>query len=351
MIAIDEKYLDNAKLFPDFKSHNIRSFQPKDAKSHPDRSAIRYHYTSSNALMAILKTNQKGTGFVRFTDSRYMNDRSEHLFFIKRLLEYLEKKRNTYPFCQEVVNELLLKKHTVDEYTSLAVANIEETEFDSFLFTNSRHFLFCLSKQDDSLHMWNYYVHNGSYQGYNIGIRIYDFLKNFDDGEISGKKSPITFYCGDVLYSQAKQDEEIESLCSTIESYGTKYDGDTLTLHIGMGFLWTYIECYGLFFKDESFSNEKEYRIVIQYAEPVVGKSVSSFFCANNPTNIEYSFFERNGVLVPCLSVPLAKNAVKRITMAPILESQIASISVNEYLEANGYSKVEVRQSTIPIRY
>ena len=52
-------------------------------------------------MMAILNTNAKGDGTVRFTDSRYMNDRSELLYFIKRLLEFLNNDEDAFPFCHK----------------------------------------------------------------------------------------------------------------------------------------------------------------------------------------------------------------------------------------------------------
>ena len=352
MLYMDSSFWDDQNPI-EFKSRNIHAFQPMGNENMQlNRSMIRYHYTSATAIMAILNTSAKGNGSVRFTDSRYMNDRSEHLYFVKRLLEFLNKDDSSFPFCRKVVNELLLKKHSAEEYISLRVAEIEETELDPFVYIKSRHFLFCLSKDGDSLHMWNYYIHNGNYQGYNIGIGLYSFLKHFDNGEESqDKMNPIRLYFGDVLYSQKKQEAEIEGICKAIEEFGTNTASHPLVLQLGMARLWEYIECYGLFFKDNSFSDEKEYRIVIEFEEALAGTTISSYLKQNNRLNIEYTFFERNGILVPCLMVPLAKKAVNRITMAPILENQIALYSIKEYLANNEYEDVEIKQSVIPIRY
>ena len=352
MLYVDTSFWDNQKSI-EFASHAIHAFQPMESvNTQLNHSIIRYHYTSASAMMAILNTNAKGDGTVRFTDSRYMNDRSELLYFIKRLLEFLNNDEDAFPFCHKVVDELLLKKHSAEEYISLRVPELEEIELDPFVYAKSRHFLFCLSKDGDSLHMWNYYIHNGNYQGYNIGINVYDFLKHFDDrGKLPDKKNPIKFYFGDVLYSPKKQEIEIEGICKSIEEFGTNSESNSLSLQLGMARLWEYIECYGLFFKDNSFSDEKEYRIVIQVDEVLAGTSISSYFKHNTEMNVEFTFFERNGVLVPCLMVPLVKKSVKRITMAPILENKIASYSLNEYLVNNEYEDIEIKQSDTPIRY
>ena len=66
--------------------------------------------------------------------------------------------------------------------------------------------------------------------------------------------------------------------------------------------------------------------------------------------NIYLDFFERNGILVPCLYVPLVKNAVNKITTAPTLEKSIAESSLKEFLEINGY-QADVESSDIPVRF
>ena len=159
---VNRKYDASNKLNEEipysFASKKIKSFQSKDAIEQHDRRSVRYHYTSSGALMAILNTKNKGNGAVRFTDSRYMNDRSEHMYFVKRLLEFMEKARIKYPFCQEVINELLLKEHSPEDYISLKVAEIDvpnPEEAGAASRNNavsrilsrlkSRHFLFCLT--------------------------------------------------------------------------------------------------------------------------------------------------------------------------------------------------------------
>ena len=332
-----------------FKSKNIHSFQLNEAQAQHDRTAIRYHYTSASALMSILKTDNEGCGSIRFTDARYMNDRSEYMFFIKRLLEYMEEGKKTFPHCQEVINHLLLKNHTVDEYKSLHVFEVEDVEYGAFSFIKKRHFLFCLSKENDSLHMWNYYLRNGYYQGYNIGIKVYDFLSHFDY-DSNEKHAPIMFFCGNVLYNKKKQEEEIEDLCGTIEDVMNRTSDNSFSLQIGMIYLWTYIESFGLFYKDEAFSDEQEYRIVIRYEEGFTEKPITSFF-QDSYKGIEYEYFERNGIIVPCLKVPLIKNAVKQITMAPKFEKSIVSVALEDFLSFNGYQDVKVVQSSIPIRY
>ena len=64
--------------------------------------------------------------------------------------------------------------------------------------------------------MWNYYVNNGSYQGYNIGLRISDLLQAFDVPSES-RADAFTVYYGNVLYEKNVQFAEIKRLADSIE--------------------------------------------------------------------------------------------------------------------------------------
>ena len=341
---------------------NIHEFQTNGDQSQ-EENIICYHYTSSHAMLSILNAQDKGCGSIRFTDSHYMNDRSEHMFFIKRLLEFLDKNSGKYPYCQQVINEFLLKKYSVEDFLSLRVSDFgdllrenvesfnlkqdkESSDFSNYISrVKSRHFLFCLCRDDDSLHMWNYYLHNGNYQGYNIGIKPLDLLQSLRLPE-TGEFDPFLFYYGDVLYTKEQQEKQIKALCNTIESVQTNQSISIDPIQVGMMILWGYIQCFGLFFKDEKFIDEKEYRIVIECHE--INQEHDLFtYLRSDKRNIRYTFYERNGILVPCLEIPLAKEAVKQITMAPILESKIAASSIRDFLSWNKYSDVEIKRRTL----
>ncbi len=64
----------------------------------------------------------------------------------------------------------------------------------------------------------------------------------------------------------------------------------------------------------------------------------------------KFDFYERKGIIVPYLSVMFSKNAIKSITIAPTLDEKLATSSLEEFLEINGY-KAKVSNSKIPIRF
>ena len=328
--------------FLGFNSHFISSFKPTEKKFRKTKQVNCYHYTSTSALKSILSNKP----VLRFTDARYMNDRSEMVYCVKCLLEFLLSNKERYPYCLDVVNELLLKHHTAQDYIDLRVSKVEFSDIENMPYSSSRHFVFCMSESKDSLPMWNYYVRNGKYEGYNIGFDVYGFLKSFDTTE---KKTydPVIFQYGNVLYQTYKQNKEIARILDIIESRVFE------TYKVGRGFdvvfLRQYIESYGLFFKHQSFENEKEYRIVLSLSEQYLNSKRDNYF-NKNLREMKLDFYERNGVFVPYMEVPINKDAIKEVTISPIIETDIAKSSLEEFLSIQGYY-TKVSTSEIPIRF
>ena len=93
---------------------------------------------------------------------------------------------------------------------------------------------------------------DGRNQGYNIEINIEEFLKTFES-RCSLKIDPFFIYCGKVLYASNSQKQEIQHSCNDLES-------QQLSLNSKILHLWDYISTYGLFYKNNAFKHEDEYR-------------------------------------------------------------------------------------------
>ena len=54
----------------------------------------RYHYTSPEAFLSIIRSKT-----LRFSDIRYMNDKTESIYFLKVLLDFMDEDghRQQYP--------------------------------------------------------------------------------------------------------------------------------------------------------------------------------------------------------------------------------------------------------------
>ena len=320
-----------------FNSLLINTFEPGVEGKFKDRNRLKYHYTSPEALLSILQNNE-----VFFTDIRFLNDKSEDIFLVKMLLETLEENRKVYPNVEEVIN-YLLKKHELNDLLDLEVINIDYAT--PLEFIPRRKFVFCTTTDGDLLNMWNYYVHNGRYQGYNIGFNAEKLIKVLDSKK-PGTIDPFSVVYGNVLYDTKKQKKEILHLFDRIE-YGVNRtkDIDYYVLE-----LRSYIDSYGAFFKNPSFSQEKEYRICIEIDDERLKREKPHVSSSIN-TRMRCSFRVSNGFIVPYIAVKFNKDAISTIRISPMTEFQIAKESLREVLNDYHYEGVQIYKSKIPVRF
>lgn len=368
-------------MFESFESRNIKKFKPNGTID-CNENEVNYHYTSSSSLLSILKGRN-----IRFSDAWFMNDKSEMTYFIDRLVDFL-KENKEYSKCIEAFENLLLNGAPLESYKKVDISTLRfYTDIEVLKDKKIRQFIFCMSESSDSLNMWNYYSHSNNYHGYNIGVNVKEFLKTLN------KRSelpidPYFIYYGKVIYAEQEKKQEIRDFCNFLEN-------DDLPSRQRGHYLWEYITTYGLFYKDNAFKNEEEYRIVISVSEDIllsptkeqkqesssvleVSEGVLKVVTKEQKTErdetavrvaegqldeeiktndedgiipeYKFDFYERKGIIVPYLSVMFSKNAIKSITIAPTLDEKLATSSLEEFLEINGY-KAKVSNSKIPIRF
>lgn len=323
-------------MIESLKSKNIKIFT-QDEIIDDKEDKVKYHYTSTSGLLSILKGQT-----LRFTDARFMNDKSELSYFIDFLANFL-KKNKEYSECTKAFEKLVLNGQSIENYKKIDVSALRfYTDINVFKNQNLRQFVFCLSESSDSLNMWNYYSHSSNYQGYNIGINIEEFLKTFES-RCSLKIDPFFIYCGKVLYAPNSQKQEIQHFCNDLES-------QDLSMELRILSLSEYITSNGLFYKNKAFKNEEEYRIVIAVSEDILHSTTKNYEKDVENSDFKFDFYERNGVVVPCLSVRFDKNSIKSIMIAPTIDEKLASSSLEEFLEINGY-EAKISNSKIPIRF
>lgn len=308
---------------------------------------IVYHYTSPEGLLGILN-NQN----VRFTDIRYMNDRSEGVYFIKKLIEYIEKNKSVFPHAETIVNSLL-QENDYNEIKRLSVTNVKFKTNLNGKTKSARTFLFCTCTDPDLLNMWNYYVKNGAYQGYSIGFNVSSFLNEL--GNIFPNSQFVSIYYGKVLYSPKEQEDEIKNLLQTIENSAEQHLSSQKSatpnlMSLGEIYLKEYIDLYGVFFKHPKFSNEQEYRFVVEFDDYY--KSIQDYLTNNyEDKTLNLDFCIKNGMLTPYLKIPYAYNTISRIYISPMTEFEISKQSIKELARKKGYRVFSIWQSKIPIRY
>ena len=131
---------------PAFQSYFINEFQPGKRIQEIENTVV-YHYTGANAILSIFEN-----GYVRFSDIRYMNDRSETVFFIKRLIEFIAENGEQYPFFRDAVNELLAE-NDYGQILDLNTDKVKYRDFPGLKMKLQRTFIFCTCNEPDLLNM------------------------------------------------------------------------------------------------------------------------------------------------------------------------------------------------------
>ena len=336
-----------------FNSPYIKSFLPssESVNSNSNTNTTTYHYTSPEACLSIIQNKT-----VRFTDVRYLNDKTEGIYFVKVLLDFLDKYKGKYPNFEVVVNNLL-KENDYDKIRNLEVFSITYPEIPYMPYKPLRTFVFCTSTQADSLNMWNYYVNNGLYQGYNIGFQIKELLKSFDTPNSNANDAFVVYY-GRVLYTEKLQFEEIQRIAEVLEKgiirSGSESDHSKQRAMLFVQ-LWirNYIDSRGIFFKHPKFQSEDEYRIIIEIADDRIPKKegdADKYFGEHNKKMIE-EFTTKKGLIVPYLKITFSDVSINRITVAPMIEFDVAKSSIKEVLKISNIDNVKIIKSDVPVRF
>lgn len=201
-----------------------------------------YHYTDLNALESILHHKK-----LRFTDYKYLNDPTE-INYGRQLMS-------------SVLNQFTDKRlNYVKDY-------LEKT-FASHKLINM--YISCFSSEIDKLSLWRYYADNGS------GIAI-GFRREFYDLESDGTfRKPV-------IYKINYQQSEIENIFKQfiqkyLECGGNQYDDLIANL----------VSILPMF-KDNSFQDEHEVRLVLFEGE----------FAIDPSTNKPFYFDERDKSHIP----------------------------------------------------
>jgi hypothetical protein len=181
---------------------------------------VLYHYCSVNSFYEIMMSQE-----IWLTNSRYFNDYGEVKHFEKLALKHLEKKVNEGPF--------------------------KKAFLEKFRPTKLEYYVLCFSEEPNCLSQWRGYADDG--KGVNIGFKISEtrarniFEEGFDF------KSP--FYYGPVIY-----DSEIAN--RFVEHYVSQFDGIDSPNPPAVEIITYILSCLAIFYKEEHFSEEQEYRLV-----------------------------------------------------------------------------------------
>lgn len=273
-----------------------------------------YHYTSSCALLSIIQNKQ-----LWFTNSRFLNDKTENRYIYLLLDEYIEQNKNK--FCETYYNEIKYLCKTLTK---------DENEFCYSLFNENHLYVSSFSINQDSLGLWNYYTKSSESVGYNIIFDAEKFLKYSNDGTL------IKQY-GKVIYDKNKQLKILDSLIMNLYQR-FKELGNTLSEHsmLFQDFAYLLSE-FSIFLKDESFKQEEEFRFVWESSKRA-------------------DLREYKNIFIPYLKYDIPSVSILGITISPTNQSNIVELGLQQLIQNYLYEperniNYRIDKSNIPLRY
>ena len=273
-----------------------------------------YHYTSSNALLSIIQNKQ-----LWFTNSRFLNDTTENRYIYLLIDEYIEQNKNKFcaTYCDEI--KYLCKILTKDE-----------NEFCYNLFNEKNLYVSSFSLNQDSLGLWNYYTKSAGAIGYNIIFDTEKFLKFSNDGSL------IKQY-GKVIYNKNEQLLILDNLITNLYVRFKEIGESSIDQNMLFQDFAYLISEFSIFFKDESFKHEEEFRFVWESSKNAYIREYKNIF-------------------IPYLQYNIPIISILGITISPTNQSNIVELGLKQLIQNYLYDSernisYRIDKSNIPLRY
>lgn len=272
-----------------------------------NNNALRYHYTDATGLLGILTSSRLWA-----TDIQFLNDPSEGKVFPEALFRLMEEKQPAPTALERSIINGVREAFSKPRSTAAG---------------------FCVSLcgNGDLLSQWRGYGNFG--MGYAVG---FEFGLNLPNPQLG--------FLYDISYGTAHLQELADDLLDIFATTPIKWKDDLFDQWADI------IRFISVSFKDESFSEENESRIICNYTKS------HHLFTDEAPLK----FRARGGDIIPYipLALNLIKNAgdepaklpIKRIVAGPGVDFERNRFSLHRLLEENGYEGVEVVRSSIPFR-
>ncbi|MFC2662963.1 MAG: DUF2971 domain-containing protein [Eubacterium sp.] len=271
-----------------------------------------YHYTKCGSMVNILRS-----GRFYATKSSFLNDTNE--------MDYIMS------VAAAVISELDNLKWR-DVLMKQVVNTMEE-------FKRHDTFILSFSKEEDSITLWSEF---GEETGYCAAFRGKKLM-----ARISGNQD---IYChGNVIYSLKQQKEIIRHLL--MEEFPAKTGKtfeelmeeeishpDSKAFLAFKKKLRKALNIYAMFFKQEEFAPEREYR-----------------FAFRNPDKKKIKFREKEGFLLPYIEIDVTggksgKMPIDHLTVAPKNHVDLAKKGMTQFMDQLGYN-VPIGLSRLKLRY
>jgi hypothetical protein len=279
----------------------------------PNGSFRVSHYTNMEAFISIVKS-----GSFRFYDTRYMNDAIDYTFGREAMSSHYDKYRAEI---ESVVENIRPVDVAFQLHTAVARSGLDYT------------YALCTTRSQDGLSQWM------TYAGKNGVELIFGFksLENFLDYVPTPKSS------GAMVYTSKRQASMLIQLFEAIAAgviiaQRKGFDTDDDEWCWGIEKLVSY---FSWRLKSEQFASEKEVRFI----------HVTTKFAHSDD---EFCFEPKGGYIRSYWQAPekpQRRLPLLGVRIAPGPSKSERMHSVRSFLASEGYGRVEVTESSVPLRY
>lgn len=304
------------------RSERLLSRLEETLESALDSSELRpptlWHYTTTEGMRAILSSHR-----LRLSHVRFLNDSSEIALGWSRVTTALD----------EAINSAT-NLRTFFEMTKSVTGEV---------YHATHYFSFCLSARPDSLSQWRAYGDAGG--GYALG---------FDTKTVIASTEPdVTCILLRMIYRPDEQKALLEQALKAARTFfNDLLDGPVESAEregiIGSANvrLSHFMMRAALSFKDESFEDEREWRLVT---------CLHPDEASCQPLLEQVDFRSGGGIAKPYLDVPAKREdgtvlPISTIIFGPTLRPNLTRESLEFFLGRRGYRSVSVEPSNVPLQ-
>lgn len=278
-----------------FEKHLYKQVFPEKL---PD---IIYHYTTQKGILGIIQTKEMWA-----TQVHFLNDKNEIYLTFSLLKQELQ-----HQFNKAQCPDYKAMMHSILTF-------LDEMDQGHICISS-----FC--ERGDLLSQWRGYGNQG--KGYAIG---------FDREKLTKIANQHNFVLWPCVYDPALQKELVSYL---VDSWGQKFAYNKVTKEEMLTKIDVDVCQLAPILKDESFSEEKEWRLV------------SSVVADESP---RFAFREGEFSLIPYYNFPVTDpetgHCIDKIVVGPSPHVELAYNSLRTFLNAQRLSRAEIEISKIPFR-
>lgn len=264
------------------------------------------HYTSQEGLLSIIEYEKLWA-----TNIKYLNDNKEY----NDAIDHLSKLIPTGNLDNNFENSV------VDTYKKLLIESLDSIK-NSW---KNRNYTISFSKEKDLLSQWRGYCPENN--GYGL---LFDF------NELVNKISENFgfIYYGDCIYDLGEKIDKLKEILN--DGYRNTFES-IIAFENDLGEVEQNIDELACLFKNESFSEEKEKRIVISL-DGFEGDGISKFRPGKNS-------------IIPYLEIEFPRDCIKEIIIGPTIDPERSEYALDQFLfRQYAVDRPKISHSKIPFR-